>query len=333
MAGRRRYSPDVIVVGSVYCDLIFFNLDGPPALGEEVRTDRFLLTPGGGGYITAVGLARLGVRTALRAYVGDDLLGRFQIDALRREHVDTSQVRRHPSLGSAVSVAFSTRGDRGFLSYKGCAWDTGSLLRHWGPASYRRSRHIHFAGFRPPFASYVGLLNGLRAGGITTSLDIGWNPGVYRDPVFRALVSMVHVFMPSWQDARWFTGRSTPEAALRALRELVPIPVIKLGRGGAIGIEGRSIIRARPPRVRSVETTGAGDAFNAGFIWAYLRGEPPARCLAAGNVCGALSTRAAGGTAAFPSLRELRAHLKDRGAGTRRAAGAAVRSAAGAARP
>lgn len=313
-ARSRSRPPAVIVVGSVYCDLIFFDLDGPPTLGEEVRTDRFLLTPGGGGYITAAGLARLGVRTALRTYVGNDLLGRFQVDALRGAHVDRSQVRRHPTLGSAVSVAFSTRRDRGFLSYKGCAWDTGTLLRRWAPASYRRARHIHFAGFRPPFASYVDLLDGLRAHGITTSLDIGWNPRVYRDRLFRKLVGKIQVFMPSWQDARWFTRRSTPEAALRALGELVPLPVIKLGQRGAIALEGRSIVRAGPPRVRPVETTGAGDAFNAGFIWGYLRGEPLGRCLAAGNICGALSTRAAGGTTAFPSLRELRAHLGRGGA-------------------
>lgn len=315
-ARSRRRPPAVIVVGSVYCDLIFFNLDGPPTLGEEVRTDRFLLTPGGGGYITAAGLARLGVRTALRTYVGNDLLGRFQVDALRGAHVDTSQVRRHPTLGSAVSVAFSTRRDRGFLSYKGCAWDTGTLLRRWAPASYRRTRHIHFAGFRPPFAPYADLLDGLRAHGITTSLDIGWNPRVYRDRLFRKLVGKIQIFMPSWQDARWFTGRSTPEAALRALGEMVSLPVIKLGQRGAIGLEGRSIVRAGPPRVRPVETTGAGDAFNAGFIWGYLRGEPLGRCLAAGNICGALSTRAAGGTTAFPSLRELRIQLGRGGAAT-----------------
>jgi len=306
-----RRGPDVIVTGSVYCDLIFFDLDGPPALGEEVRTERFTLVPGGGGYITAVGLARLGVRTALRTYVGRDLLGQFQIDALRRERVDTSQVVRHPSLGTAVTVAFSTRGDRGFLSYKGCAADTAALLRGWPRASYRTARHVHFAGIRPPFASSVKLLDGLRAAGVTTSLDIGWNPDVYREPAFRDLVRKMVVFMPSWQDAQWFTGRSTPEDAVRSLGELVPVPVIKLGARGAIGLQAGSLVRSRPPRITAVETTGAGDAFNAGFLWAYLRREPLARCLAAGNICGALSTRAPGGTQAFPPLRELRARLRD----------------------
>lgn len=312
-----RRTAEVVVAGSVYWDLVFYDLDGPPRLGEEVRTDRFALAPGGGGYITAVGLARLGLRTALRTYIGRDLMGRLQIDALRREHVDTSQVRRHPRLGTGVSVAFSTRGERGFLSYRGCAWDTAALLRSWTPASYRRHRHVHFAGFRPPFRSYGRLLTGLRAAGITTSLDIGWNPDVYRDPAFRALVREVTVFMPSWRDARWITGRSNPESAVRALGEIVPVPVIKLGADGAIGLAGRDIVHVRPPRIPAVETTGAGDAFNAGFIWRYLRGDPLRRCLLAGNICGALSTRAAGGTPTFPRLREARRYLTVLGDGPR----------------
>jgi sugar/nucleoside kinase (ribokinase family) len=302
--------PEVVVAGSVYWDLIFFDLDDPPTLGEEVRTDRFSLAPGGGGYITAVGLARLGVRTALRTYVGADALGRFQVSMMRAEGLNLSQVYRHPTLGTGVSVAFSTRGDRGFLSYKGCAWDTARLLQRWSRTSYRRVRHVHFAGFRPPFAQHQRLLDGLRAARVTTSLDIGWNPGVYRDPAFRDLVRKVVIFMPSWRDAQWFTGQPTPEDAVRALAALVPIPVIKLGSDGAVGLDAGSAVRVRPPRVDAVETTGAGDAFNAGFIWAYLRGEPSSRCLLAGNVCGALSTRAPGGTASFPTLRELRAALR-----------------------
>src|SRR5437879_10446302 len=88
---RRAGAPEVIVAGSVYWDLIFFNLNEPPTLGEEVRTDRFTMTPGGGGYITAVGLARLGVRTALRTYVGRDQLGQLLLDARSEEHTSELQ--------------------------------------------------------------------------------------------------------------------------------------------------------------------------------------------------------------------------------------------------
>jgi sugar/nucleoside kinase (ribokinase family) len=299
------------VVGNIYCDLIFLGLESPPVLGEERRTDQFTLAAGGGGYITTVGLARLGVRTAVRAYVGRDVLGRLQLDALRRERVDTSLVRRHPRLGSGLTVAFSTAGDRGFLTYPGCALDAGRLLDPKTLAVLRRAHHVHFAGMTRPFRARLPLLERLQAAHVTTSLDIGWNPSRYRDPDFRQVIRRVTVFMPSWRDAQWLTGQVVPEDAVRALGELVPVAVVKLGAEGSIGIEDGRIARVRPPAVRALETTGAGDAFNAGFIWAYLRGESLARCLLAGNICGALSTRAPGGTAAFPRLREMQRVLRE----------------------
>ncbi|MDR7517945.1 MAG: carbohydrate kinase family protein [Armatimonadota bacterium] len=308
---RRPPGPRVVVVGSIYCDLIFFNLDGVPALGEEVRKDRFAITLGGGAYITAVGLRRLGLEVAVRAYVGRDILGQFQLDGLRRERVDVSLVRPHPRLGTAVSVAFSTTADRGFVSFAGCAAENARLLRDWKWATDPRVRHVHFAGVRPPFDAAVDLMRRLRVMRVTTSLDMGWNPAVYSDPQFREVVTSVTIFLPSWPDARWFTGRATPEQAVRILGDLVPVPVIKLGAEGAVGLEEGRPLRVRPPEVAPVETTGAGDAFNAGFLWAWLRGEPLPRCLRAGNICGALSTQAPGGTTAFPTLRRLHAALRD----------------------
>src|SRR5947208_15027369 len=106
-AKRRPGAPEVIVASSVYWDLIFFNLNEPPTLGEEVRTDRFTMTPGGGGYITAVGLARLGVRTALRTYVGRDQLGQLLLDAMRREQLKVSGVKRPPTPGARSPAAVS----------------------------------------------------------------------------------------------------------------------------------------------------------------------------------------------------------------------------------
>ncbi len=302
---------EIVVIGSVYWDLIFYGLNEPPGPGVEVRTDRFAMTPGGGGYITAVGLARLGVRTALRTYVGRDRLGQLLLDAMRRERLDVAGVKRHRTLGTAISVAFSTSGDRGFLTYKGCAAEIGALLAAWGRSATPRVRHAHFAGVRPPFEPHLRLLERFRDAHITTSLDIGWNPDVYAAPGFREIVRRMTIFMPSQRDAHWFTGRADPDEAVRALGDLVPMPVVKLGAEGAVGLERGRLVRVRPPRIEVVDTTGAGDAFNAGFLWAFLREEPLARCLLAGNVCGALSTRAPGGTAAFPTLRELRAGLRE----------------------
>jgi sugar/nucleoside kinase (ribokinase family) len=299
-----------VVVGSVYWDLIFYGLGEPPALGSEVRTDHFAMTPGGGGYITAVGLSRLGVPTALRTFVGRDRLGQLLLAAMRRERLDVSGVQRQRTLGTAISVAFSTGEDRGFLTYPGCAAQIGALLAGRNRSAFSRARHVHFAGMRPPFEPYLPLLDRLRGARITTSLDIGWNPAVYATEGFREFVKRMTIFMPSQRDAHWFTGQAVPEEAVRALGDLVSVPVIKLGSDGAVGLERGHLVRVLPPRVTVVDTTGAGDAFNAGFLWAFLQGAPIARCLLAGNICGALSTRAAGGTAAFPTLRRLRAAMR-----------------------
>ncbi len=302
---------EVLVAGGIYCDLIFSGLDATPRLGEEVRTRQFTMTVGGGAFITAAGLARLRVRTGLIACVGGDLLGRYQLQRLRRAGVDTSRVTRHPELGAGISVAFSTTTDRGFLTYPGCAVRTGELLDAWPCTESTPVKHVHFAGMPPPFAARLPLLDRLRSEGTTTSLDIGWNPAQYDSAEFREVVRRTTIFMPSWRDARWFTGREEPEAALEVLADFVKVPVIKLGPEGAIAMHEGHPLRVSPPAITAVETTGAGDAFDAGFLWAYLRGEAVTRCLLAGNVCGALSTRAPGGTAAFPALRELRAAMKE----------------------
>jgi sugar/nucleoside kinase (ribokinase family) len=307
---RGRPAIDVIVAGNIYCDLVFAGLPSAPALGVEQRTERFAMTAGGGAFITAAGLARLRVRAGARAYIGRDALGDFQLAALRRARIDLSQVVRHPTLGAGISVAFSTGDDRGFLTYPGCADDGGRRLRARDLPALRRAHHVHFAGMPPPFGERLRLLDGLAAARVTTSLDIGWHPARYGDPAFREVIRRVTIFLPSWRDAQWLTGRATPEDAVMALADLVAVPVIKLGAAGAIGLEDGHPVRVAPPAVAPVDTTGAGDAFNAGFLWAYLRGEPLRRCLLAGNVCGALSTRAPGGAAAFPTLRELRAHLR-----------------------
>jgi sugar/nucleoside kinase (ribokinase family) len=303
-------SPEVITIGSIYCDLIFPGLPSVPQLGEEIRTQHFTFTCGGGAFIVAAGLRRLGVRTAAVAYAGADFLGRLQLQTLRRARVDVSHVVRHPTLGAAVSVAFSTAADRAFVSYTGCAAETGALLRtpDWNFLS--RARHVHFAGMPRPLAERLPLLDRLQEAGITSSLDIGWNPEVFGGPDFREVLRRVTLFLPSWKDAQRLTGHDTPEAALTALAEMTPAPIIKLGRDGAIGLDDGRPVRVPPPTVEAKETTGAGDAFDAGFLWVYLRREPLQRCLLAGNICGALSTRAPGGTEAFPTRRELQATVR-----------------------
>jgi sugar/nucleoside kinase (ribokinase family) len=113
-------------------------------------------------------------------------------------------------------------------------------------------------------------------------------------------------------EAQAVTGEREPAEILRWFKAVgLARAALKLGpRGGALLWDGE-IHFAAPPRVTPVDTTGAGDCFDAGFLHSWLRGDPPEMCLRAGNICGALSTEAYGGVAGVPDAARFNRLLKD----------------------
>jgi ribokinase len=114
-----------------------------------------------------------------------------------------------------------------------------------------------------------------------------------------------HFVFPNELEARAMTGENNIETAARTLARWVSVPIVKLGQEGSLAVHQERLVRVKPLRVRSVDATGAGDAFNGGFLHGHLSGWPIEDCLRAGNVCGALATTAAGGSSAIPSRRRL----------------------------
>jgi sugar/nucleoside kinase (ribokinase family) len=152
----------------------------------------------------------------------------------------------------------------------------------------------------------VHLLRRLRRAGVTTSWDVGWHPEAMRDENFhRVFAELSIVFLNEMEALRYSRSRSRA-VALDRLARPGQVLVIKLGRRGAIGVDrdGRRF-RAPAVAIRAVETTGAGDAFNAGFLHRWLDGTALPECLRAGNICGALSTRVPGGSGGTPYAAEL----------------------------
>ncbi len=305
----------VVVVGPVYCDVVFADLPRIPALGEEVATDRFAWYPGGSA-ITAVAFRRLGVPTTLVAAVGDDALAGPLLERLAAEGVRTDHIRRVPGTRCGVSAAVSVRADRFFVTYEGVnnAWDdllrdAPGLLRGLSPF-----HHLHVAGPRRLRA----LVRDGRPGGATVSMDIGWMEAErWSDADFAALAA-ADVFLPNEREALRLTGAPSAEQALRRLREHVRVPVIKLGPRGAMALDDGDVHIIPPPAVDAVDTVGAGDAFDAGFLTGWLRGGSVPEALRLGVICGAYSTRAVGGLDALPTWEEvLRALTEQEGvAGT-----------------
>ncbi len=304
--------PELITAGEFFFDLIFHRLARLPRLGEELKTNNFALALGGGAVTTAVTAARLGRKTALACAIGDTPLDSFALAELKRAKVNTGQVKRQKGMTGAITVAVSLRRDRYFLTYPGA---NVALERHLLSVPLRRwmgkARHVHFGLSPHRWQPFVRLLTWLRGRGVTTSWDLGWNPATARQSGFSRLCAALDVAFYNRDEALCYSRTSTPGAALARLSLPGQIVVIKLGRAGAlaVGRDGRRQ-RAAPPKVRAVETTGAGDAFNGGFLHAWLKGADLAECLHSGNICGALSTTVPGGSAGTPTANELTRRLR-----------------------
>lgn len=283
----------LLCAGEAFEDLVFVGLDHLPAPGEEIKTDRFMATLGGGAVITALAAARLGMRAELVSALGPGAVAR-----LKKSGIRVCNLRR-PHEPHAVSAALSTQRDRAFVTFNGINSKLETrLASHIRSAALTRSRisHCHFAFYPHHCSLWVQLLGKLRGRGITSSWDFGWNESLARDRGLNELIDALDFVFINESEAKLYTGESSLESALAHWRKRQCITIVKLGPEGAAWISPHREVLVPAPAVRQVvDTTGAGDNFNAGFLVAWMRGQTPKRCLALGNRVGAASTRRAGG--------------------------------------
>jgi sugar/nucleoside kinase (ribokinase family) len=287
----------VLVVGELNVDLILQGYHAFPTPGREVLVDDCVMTMGSASAICAMGLARLGTPVAFLSVVGTDPWGDFCLEALKGVGIDVSRVRRDPGLKTGITVSITSPRDRALVSFLG---SIGAVRGEDVPdAAFSGFDHVHASSYflqerlRPAFAD---LFRRAKSRGLTTSLDPGFDP---RETWGRDLVDTlrsVDVFFPNEVELRGVTGGLEPEAALRALENGHTQVVAKLGAEGCLTVEGGRVVRVPTFPVDAVDTTGAGDSFDAGFLHAWLQGRPLLENLRWGAACGSLSTRALGGT-------------------------------------
>jgi ribokinase len=296
----------VAIIGELFIDEIFSSFVSLPKLGEEAFAKEFQREVGGGAAITACALSKLGVDVAVIGVVGK-ADGAWLIERLQARGVDCSGIAFHPSEPTGVTVSVSTREDRAFFSYYGANSRLHHLFSQENTIKILKSaRHVHFA-CTPDVEIHGPLLDDLRRRRCRISIDVqshlSW---LTRDESLNIL-RQCDIFFPNEQEAEWVARQTGTSKILHALREKGLRGVgLKLGGKGAALLWRNHEFLVDPFPVTSVDTTGAGDCFNAGFIYGWLRGAKPQRCLELANICGALSTRALGGIEAFPNLQELR---------------------------
>lgn len=301
----------LIAAGEFFFDLIFYKLDRLPRMGEELVTPNFALALGGGAPTTAITAARLGRKVHLAAVLGDTSLDEFAVKELKRQGVGTRLVRHQRGTMAALTVAVSLPKDRFFLTYPG----SNSYLEKYLLSSATlklmpAGGHIHFGLSPRDWKPYPSVVRALKKRGITSSWDLGWHPEAVTLPGFRELYAALDVVFLNKMEALRYANERSPEKAMRKLASPGQVIVVKLGAEGAMALSPHGLAKAVPMRVATVDTTGAGDAFNGGFLHKWLDGADLDECLRAGNVCGALSTTKPGGSAGTPTRTQLTRALR-----------------------
>lgn len=284
--------------GDVFIDLVFAGID-PPTPGTEVFAEAMGTLPGGIATL-AVACARLGLRTSLAAGFGDDAYGAWIRRVLDDEGVDLSRSRTFPQ-PTNVTVCLGYSGDRAMVTRE-----------HPLPISADE-----LIGAPPVARAVITDLGGDRgthrwwreasAAGARVFADVGWDPSGEWDPARLEPLRECAAFTPNETEAMRFTGADSPEAALEALAEIVPLAVITRGANGAIALDSATGDRAEAAEigVDLVDPTGAGDVFTAALVYGRLQEWPLQRVLDFAVLCASLSVTELGGAFGAPGWHEI----------------------------
>ncbi len=306
----------VCVVGNLTTDLIIHQVPALPGWGQEtVGAGHASVAAGQAAYL-ALGLRGLGCETQVVGVVGDDLEGARIRDGLAAGGIDVSSIVTSDDLPTAITVALvRPDGERAFISDLACqrVLDVGVVEQFWPRVA--ESAAICLVGlFNLPSMTPDGALPFLaraRAHGVRTMLDTGWDPGQWQAATIASmgrLLAEVDVFLPNLDEAEALTGLRDPTAAAAALhRHGVGTVVVKCGRDGCVGRTGERVEYAAAFAVEVHDAVGAGDAFDAGFMYAHLEGRDLAECMTFGNAAAALYVSRR--TNRHPTANEVRATI------------------------
>jgi sugar/nucleoside kinase (ribokinase family) len=302
----------IVVAGELNPDLIMEGYRSFPALGKEVLVNDLELTMGSASAICAVGLARLGNHVRFIGKVGADPWGDFCINGLKAVGIDTSGVLRTGAVKTGITVSITSARDRALVTYPGSiALLTADEVIASGFDGYR---HLHVSSYflqeklRPECRR---LFAEAHRQGLTTSLDPGYDPSETWGSDLRDTLAEVDVFFPNEVELEAITKIADPERALRALSNSHTVTVAKLGARGCMVLENDRVVFMPAFPVKPIDTTGAGDSFNAGFLHAWLRGSTVEESLRFGAACGAISTQGVGGTGHQATVEQAQDYMRE----------------------
>jgi sugar/nucleoside kinase (ribokinase family) len=304
---------DVSVVGELNLDLILYGLPEKFELEREHLAKHLTITLGSSSAIFAHNLACLGNSVGFSSGIGSDSFGEICKERLAEAKVDLAGVKRFPGKITGLTAILPQSAGRYILTYPGTMRDL--KFQDLDLDYILAAKHLHVSsyylqtGLRPNFAE---LFRRAKESGLTTSLDTNDDPEDRWSDEVQDVLRYVDVFLPNESEACKIANAEQLEAAAQILSKQVSLLVVKRGGRGGVAWRGNERVVAPAVSATAVDSVGAGDSFDAGFIHQFIRGATIESCLQFANVTGALSVTRAGGTEAFRDAAHRQHFLRDR---------------------
>lgn len=296
---------DVLVAGEINPDLILTGPNLSLQFGQvENLVEKAVMTIGSSSCIFACGAVRLGLKVAFIGVVGDDMFGNFMLRALESRGIDISNIIVDKKQKTGLSVNLSRGRDRAVLTYIGAI--NALKAEQISDELIKKTRHLHIASYFLQSnlrLGVKGLFNKAKNLGVSTSLDTNWDPARKWTGINKVL-DVIDILFLNEAEVKALSGNEKVKTAVKMLGNKVNIIAVKLGPNGAIAQKGAETVFIPAFPVEVVDTIGAGDSFDAGFVYGFLRNWSLEKSLKLAVACGSLSTTDYGGTEVQPTLEE-----------------------------
>jgi len=284
------------VIGDLNVDIVVTGAPQLPILGHEIPCEDIRTVMGGAASIFACRLGQLGAGVDIFGKVGSDPNGRIVLDTLKSSNVGTEKVRVLDNMKTGITISLTYPENKALITYtRGIDTLTGSDIN---PGLFHGYDHLHISSIyilRKLLVSLHAIFAEAKRRGLSTSLDTNADP-LNKYEFIEDILDYVDIFLPNDKEAKDITGLGNVRSALERLSTKVPAVVIKCGEQGAIGKHSNRIIQVEPIRIKPIDTTGAGDSFDAGFIYQFVhKKEKFEASIEFANALGALSCLYIGG--------------------------------------
>ena len=298
---------DVIVVGELNVDLILNNIDSFPEMGKEKIAKNMTLTLGSSSAIFAGNLSSLGANVAFLGKIGYDSFGDLVIESLKSKNVNVDLIIRDKNSNTGATIVLNYNEDRAMVTYQGAMNEL--TINDVSKETLSQAKHLHFSSYYLQPGMKKGICQLFKSAkdlGLSTSFDMQWDPDEKWDFNYKDALPLVDIFLPNEQELKHLTHKENIDEALDNVSKYSNAVIVKMGsKGSLLFNKGKKNLKSAFLNNEVVDAIGAGDSFNAGFIFKYIQGENLEKCQQFGNLTGAVSTTAAGGTTAFTNYNNI----------------------------